>query len=123
MNELHFKKTHKDAQLPAYRDDVSSIITFTTPEATYLRYGSIEKITIGVELTISDGYELQLHPVSELAYKGVTIVNSPHTLTKGEVVVYLTSLGLEPVYISRGETVVFGVVRPIIRLPINKPKE
>ncbi len=122
MSELRFKKLHKDAKLPYYINENSSLITFTSPDTIYLRYGSIDKLKIGVEPSIPDGYELELRPLPELGLKGATMVNSPLTVTSGELVVALTTLSLEPVYISRGDPVVLGVLRPITRLPINPPR-
>jgi dUTP pyrophosphatase len=121
---IRFGKCHTDAQLPIYRDEHSSCIIFYAPETIYLRYGSVKDYTLGVTIKeLTPGYELQIHPLTDLAIKGVTILNSPLTVTSmSEIRIVITSMSLEPTYISRGDHVAIGVIRPVTRLTINPPK-
>ena len=105
-NELKFTKTLKDAKLPHY-DDLR--VVFYSPKTFYLRYGSTQEVEVGVKLA-SKSHVIHIQPSTELAQRGVTILNTPLTIINGDIRLVLSSLDLEPVYISTGDVLCYGLV-------------
>jgi dUTP pyrophosphatase len=63
-------------------------------------------VKTGLALAIPAGYEAQVRPRSGLAVKhGLTLPNSPATIDsdyRGELMIPMINLGLDPVVVSRG---------------------
>jgi dUTP pyrophosphatase len=84
-------------------------------------------VPTGWALEIPVGYEVQVRPRSGLASKhGVTVVNAPGTIDsdyRGELVVLLVNLGVEPFTIAPGERVAQLVVAPVTQAQVVEVDE
>jgi dUTP pyrophosphatase len=68
----------------------------------------------GLSIALPEGYECQIRPRSGLALRhGITLPNSPATIDsdyRGELMVALVNLGLEPFEVTRGMRIAQMVV-------------
>jgi dUTP pyrophosphatase len=74
----------------------------------------------GFSIAVPDGFECQLRPRSGLALRhGVTLPNTPATIDsdyRGELMVALVNLGLEPFRVTRGMRIAQMIVARVERV-------
>lgn len=81
--------------------------------------GTRVAVPTGLRVAIPESHELQLRPRSGLALRhGLTLPNAPGTIDadyRGEVMVIVMNLGLEPVRIAHGDRIAQAVLAPVLR--------
>jgi dUTP pyrophosphatase len=79
-------------------------------------------VPCGIAIALPDGFEAQVRPRSGLAARhGVTLLNTPGTIDadyRGEVMVILINLGMEPFVVTRGMRIAQMVIAPVVRAKI-----
>ncbi|MCB1884851.1 MAG: dUTP diphosphatase [Geminicoccaceae bacterium] len=75
------------------------------------------RVPTGLRLALPPGFEGQVRPRSGLALRhGVTVLNAPGTIDgdyRGEVMVLLVNLGIDPFEVRRGMRIAQLVVAPV----------
>lgn len=102
-----------DLPLPAYQSPGAAGLDLLAALAPGLRMviepGARDLVPTGLALELPDGHEAQVRPRSGLALRhGVTVLNAPGTVDadyRGEVMVLLVNLGVEPFAIARGDRI------------------
>ena len=78
----------------------------------------------GLAVSLPPGHEGQVRPRSGLARRhGVSVLNAPGTVDedyRGEVMVLLVNLGMEPHRIERGDRIAQMVVAPVVRVRVEE---
>lgn len=76
-------------------------------------------IPTGLVIQLPPGFEAQVRPRSGLAARfGVTVLNAPGTIDedyRGEVMVLLINLGVEPFTLKRGDRIAQLVIQPVAK--------
>ena len=110
MNDLkiYFKKLNKKAKIPKYSKTGDACCDLTVIEDYVIKPGDIILARTGFVMAMSEGFEAQIRPRSGLAFKGLTIVNSPGTVDsgyRGEIKIIFTNLGKTVISIKEGDRV------------------
>lgn len=101
----------KDLELPKYQTKGSAGMDLhaNVTETFVLKPFERGLVSVGIKLSIPDGYEVQLRPRSSLALKnGITLLNTPATIDsdyRGEIKVCIINLGDEDFSINRGDRI------------------
>lgn len=101
----------KDLELPKYQTIGSSGMDLhaNVSETFILKPFKRALISVGIKLSIPDGYEIQLRPRSSLALNyGITLLNTPATIDsdyRGEIKICIINLGDEDFSINRGDRI------------------
>ncbi|HYL29915.1 MAG TPA: dUTP diphosphatase [Gemmatimonadales bacterium] len=81
----------------------------------------------GFSIAVPEGYECQLRPRSGLALKhGITLPNTPATIDsdyRGEVMVALVNLAVEPFVVTRGMRIAQMVIARVERVEFSEVGE
>lgn len=109
--KLRAKKLYPDAKLPrfAHGPEEDARMDLQAVESAVLTPGGRASVGCGIALEIPPGYEGQVRPRSDLAFKqGIPLVNAPGTIDpgyRGEVRVLLINLGSDEYEVEPGERV------------------
>ncbi len=110
-------------ELPRYETAGSAGMDLRADEPFALAPGERRLVPSGLAFEIPPGYEGQVRPRSGLAVRhGVALVNAPGTVDsdyRGEVMVVLVNLGVEPVSFARGDRIAQLVVAPVVRADVQ----
>ena len=126
---IQFKRLEngKDLELPSYASDEAAGMDIRSAEDVIVYPQRHAVVKTGIAMAIPFGYEMQCRPRSGLAVKhGITITNSPGTIDsdyRGELMVILHNLGMEPFEIVRGDRIAQLVLAKVPRLPIEEVDE
>ncbi len=115
-----------DLPLPSYQSihaaglDLLAAVPAAAPMT--LAPGERGLVPCGIAISLPRGFEGQVRPRSGLAvHHGVTVLNAPGTIDadyRGEVMVMLINLGLEPFAVTRGMRVAQLIIAPVARARI-----
>ena len=110
MNDLriYFKKLSDKAKIPEYSKCGDACCDLTVIEGYTIKPGDIILARTGFAMAMPEGFEAQIRPRSGLAFKGLTIVNSPGTVDsgyRGEIKIIFTNLGKTVISIKEGDRV------------------
>jgi dUTP pyrophosphatase len=115
-----------DLPLPSYQSahaaglDLMAAVPTDAPAT--LAPGERRLIPCGIAIALPDGFEAQVRPRSGLAARhGVTVLNTPGTIDadyRGEVMVIMINLGMQPFVVTRGMRIAQMVVAPVARAGI-----
>jgi len=110
MNDLkiYFKKLNKKAKIPKYSKTGDACCDLSVVEDYTIKPGDIILAITGFAMAMPEGFEAQIRPRSGLAFKGLTIVNSPGTVDsgyRGEIKIIFTNLGKTVISIKEGDRV------------------
>ncbi len=106
-------------ELPAYQtaDSAGADLRAAVAEPVVLKPGERAVIPCGFAMALPSGWEAQVRPRSGLAVKhGITVLNAPGTIDadyRGEVMVPLINLGVEPFAVNRNERIAQMVLAPV----------
>jgi len=138
MNNLDvkFKKVHKDAIIPEYKEPFVSGFDLRSVEDTLIFPGKIVCVHTGLSVELPDPkdtfpfvLEMQIRPRSGLAVKhGVTVVNSPGTIDngyRGELIIIISvlkydmydefdQLQYQEYKINKGDRIAQAVIVPVL---------
>lgn len=108
-----------DLSLPAYHSELAAgmDVAAAVVEPVIIQPGEIKLLPTGFSVAIPVGYEIQVRPRSGLAIKhGITVVNAPGTIDadyRGEIMVGLINLGLEPFTVNRHDRIAQLILAPV----------
>jgi len=110
MNNLriYFKKLSEKAVIPKYSKTGDACCDLTIIEDYTIKPGDIVLTRTGFAMALPEGFEAQIRPRSGLAFKGLTVVNSPGTVDagyRGEIKIIFTNLGKENIVLRSGDRV------------------
>ncbi len=112
-----------DLPLPGYATELAAGADLHAAVAAgapvRLAPGERAAVPTGLRMMLPEGFEAQIRPRSGLALRhGVTVLNAPGTIDadyRGEILVLLVNLGLEPFLVRRGERIAQLVLAPVAR--------
>jgi dUTP pyrophosphatase len=123
--ELHILRLPHgaDLPLPSYQSvhaaglDLLAAVPADAP--VVLAPGKRGLLPCGIAIALPHGFEGQVRPRSGLAaHHGVTVLNAPGTIDadyRGEVMVILINLGMEPFAVTRGMRIAQLIIAPVVR--------
>jgi dUTP pyrophosphatase len=123
--ELHILRLPHgaDLPLPSYQSvhaaglDLLAAVPADAP--VVLAPGERGLLPCGIAIALPHGFEGQVRPRSGLAaHHGVTVLNAPGTIDadyRGEVMVILVNLGMEPFAVTRGMRIAQLIIAPVVR--------
>lgn len=122
---VHLLYPYAIAPVYAHEDD-SGMDVFSTHDVRlhplfYDRVPVVQKIHTGLSLEIPPYHEIQVRSKSGLASKGIVVTNSPATIDegyRGELIILLHNIGIEPYDIKTGDKVAQIVLAPVTQAEI-----
>ena len=120
--KVQFVKIHPKAQLPFYATEGAAGMDLVNvlDEPLILKPGERAKVSTGLIMILSPGYEGQVRPRSGLAAKhGITLTNCVGTVDsdyRGEICCLMINLGNEPYTIQPGERIAQLVISPVVQV-------
>lgn len=118
----------RDLPLPGYATagsagmDLTAALPADAPLT--LAPGQRGAIPTGLSIALPLSHEAQIRPRSGFALKhGLTVLNSPGTIDsdyRGEIVVLLINLGVEPFRIARGDRIAQMVIAPVTQVALAR---
>lgn len=87
-------------------------------EAIAVHPNTTERIGTGLRVAVPEGYEIQVRSRSGLAFRGITVANSPGTIDsdyRGEIGVMLHNSTDEIFYVNPGDRVAQLVLAPVVQ--------
>ena len=119
--ELSVQCINGNTRLPKYHSEGAAgadLYAFLASPVTIIPSQRI-LISTGVQISIPEGFEIQVRPRSGLALKhGISILNTPGTIDsdyRGEIGVLLINHGDSPFVIEDGDRIAQIVVSPVVR--------
>lgn len=112
--------------MPRYETEQAAALDLRADIPGEVVLGPLERqaIPTGLSFAIPPGYEGQVRPRSGLALRhGVTLLNAPGTVDadfRGEVMVLLINLSMEPFTLRRGDRIAQLVVAPVTRAELDE---
>ena len=117
MAKVKFFKTHKDAIIPHYATKGAAGLDLSTIEDIEVWPGERCKVSTGLRIKISEGYEGQVRPRSGNALnKGITVLNTPGTIDcdyTGECNVILYNSSNDLVRFKKGDRIAQLIIAPV----------
>ena len=120
-----FEKTVIDVQLPIYEheDDSGMDIREYIDNSIQIETRNIIAIPTGLKIKqLPKNTEIQIRPRSGLAFKGITVVNSPGTIDegyRGEIKILLINVGLTDYIINSGDRIAQLVLAPVLKVKMK----
>jgi len=121
----------KGLSLPSYKTagaagaDVVAAVTKGSPLKIYT--GERAAVPTGLSVAIPEGYEIQVRARSGLAKNfGIQVVNGPGTIDsdyRGEIMVLLMNMGVEPFVIERGDRIAQLVLNEVPQIAWQETDE
>jgi dUTP pyrophosphatase len=127
--KVRFRRVRPSAQLPRYMTEggAGMDLASAADEPITMAPGQRLGIPTGLTMELPPGYEAQVRPRSGLSLRhGITVVNAPGTIDsdyRGEIVVLLVNLGIEPYTIAPGERVAQMVIAQVSRAAVEEVME
>lgn len=113
-----FELLHKNAKIPAYMTAGAAGADVCAVMAEMIPSGMTAKISTGLKLAVSNGYEVQVRSRSGMATRGIFVTNGPGTIDsdyRGELFIILTNLSGDFLVINPGDRIAQIVVAPVTR--------
>ena len=85
-------------------------------ENIILKSGEVKAVDTGLQVSVPDGYELQIRPRSGLALKNITVLNTPGTIDsgfRGNVKVIIKNFSSEDFKIEIGNRIAQMIINKI----------
>jgi dUTP pyrophosphatase len=132
MSEIRFKRVagNTDLSLPSYATQGAAgmdLRAFLPDGPETFSHGDLKLISVGFQVELPIGTEMQIRPRSGLALKHRFLVpNSPGTVDadyRGEVKCGLYYFGTEPFTINHGDRIAQAVIADVLRLPMIEVDE
>ena len=109
-----------NAQLPKYGKDLDVGADCFIPKTTLLRQG-INKVPLGLKITIPQGFEGQIRPRSGTLLRGITIHNPPiDPGYTGEIHALVENITDMPIFLDEVERICQLVIAPVVRAQFVK---
>jgi dUTP pyrophosphatase len=117
---VRFVKVRPGAQAPRYMSSGAAGLDLASAAdgPVEILPGARAAVPTGLAFAIPAGFEGQVRPRSGLARKlGITLPNAPGTIDsdyRGEVLVLLLNLGVEPYVVAPGDRIAQLVIAPVV---------
>lgn len=126
MIPVCIKKLHPDAVIPTFATKGSAGADIYAIKDITLFPNEIVRLSTGIALSITRGYEIQIRARSSMASKGIIIPNSPSTIDSdfvGEIKVLLLNLSDTPYTIKKGDRIAQMVIGNSFQIKFNEVEE
>jgi dUTP pyrophosphatase len=107
------KLINENASLPEYKTKGASGFDISSCEDITIKPNKVQMVKSGLVFVIKDGYEVQIRSRSGLAFKGISVFNSPGTIDsdyRGEIGILLFNSTNKDFYVSKGDRVAQGIL-------------
>ncbi len=116
--KIKCKLINDNASLPIYKTKGASGFDISSCEDVIVKSGEVQLIKSGLVFIIEDGYEVQIRSRSGLAFKGISVFNSPGTIDsdyRGEIGILLFNSTKNDFTVSIGDRIAQGVLATSIQ--------
>lgn len=111
--EIKCKLANANAVAPIYKTKGASGFDIASCEDVIVKSGEVKLVKSGLIFIIEDGYEVQIRSRSGLAFKGISVFNSPGTIDsdyRGEIGILLFNSTKNDFIVSIGDRVAQGIL-------------
>ena len=123
--DLKCKLLNKFSSLPVYKSDEASGFDISSAQNCVIKAGEVSLVKSGLAFMIEKGYEVQIRSRSGLAFKGISVFNSPGTIDsdyRGEIGILLFNSTKKDFNVNIGDRIAQGIFSTSIQVKLKEVK-